>query len=293
MGDFENLLPMPDSMKTLLKEAFKAMNGDVLFSIRMDTAGIHPILVMPTQQKATVEKTFKQMLVNKQLTIDSMGVYTVVKKVDTLKTLFPNVAPPSETVQKPTPAPVPTENVDNHKDTEGNLTVRDSSEMPKIDSLDDNTMPPPSADMPSPNPLKGKGGFKMNRWLWQNDMLIMTDSISIAIMRKTVDKPRLATESTKALAQSAFGFHLNLDAALNSGYPGVMLIRMMIPDLPMSNLHLTFEEKGTNTIITTAKNNENILMTWLGFVNQMGSLLGGLFKDKGAPVEPQQDDEKK
>jgi Domain of unknown function (DUF4836) len=295
LGDFENLLPMPDSMKTMFKEVFKSMNGDLLFSIRMDTAGIHPVLVMPTQQKATVEKTFKQMLLNKQLTIDSMGVYTFVKKPDPLKTMFPNVAPPaSETSKKTMPAPVPTENVDNHKDTNDDLITKDSLNTPKLDSLNmDEEMPPPSMDRPSPNPLKGKGGFKINRLMWQNDMLIMTDSISIEIMRKTVEKPQMATESTTALAQSAFGLHLNLDAALKSGYPGVMLIRMMIPELPMSNLYMTFQEKGTNTVITTAKNNENVLMTWLGFANQMGSLLGGMFKDKGAPAEQQNDDEKK
>jgi hypothetical protein len=304
IGDYDNLLPLPDSTKAMFKEAFKSMNGDILFSIRMDTAGIHPILVMPSQQKSTVEKTLKQMLVNKQLTIDSMGVYTLVKKPDTLKSMFPTIPPPTEIGQKgkilvPSDAPMeatvptdPTESAGNQSDT----IAKDSLNIPELDSLNmdgDNDMPPPSTDRPSPNPLKGKGGFKMNRLMWQNDMLIMTDSISIEIMRKTPEKQQLATESTTAVEQSAFGFHVNLDAALNSGYPAIMLVRMLVPELPITNLRMTFQDKGSDTVITTAKKNENILMTWLGFVNQMSGFLGGMLNGKDAPAEQENDDEKK
>jgi hypothetical protein len=297
IGDYDNLLPLPDSTKAMFKEAFKSMNGDILFSIRMDTAGIHPILVMPSQQKSTVEKTLKQMLINKQLTIDSMGVYALVKKPDTLKSMFPNIPPPNTSMDKPTPAPVPTESTDNHDNTHDDSVAKDSVMVPPLDSLDmqyEEDMPAPSTDRPGANPLKGKGGFKMNRLMWQNDMLIMTDSISIEIMRKTLDKPQAATESTTELAQSAFGFHLNLDAALNSGYPAIMLVRMMVPELPMSNLRMTFKDKTSETVITTSKNNENVLMTWLGFVNQMGGFLEGMLKGKEAvPAEQYEDEEKK
>jgi hypothetical protein len=298
IGDYDNFLPLPDSTKAMFKEAFKSMNGDVLFSIRMDTAGIHPILVMPSQQKSTVEKTLKQMLVNKQLTIDSMGVYTLVKKPDPLKSMFPTIPPPNETGQKgkilvpsdaPMEATVPTEPTDNQSDT----IAKDRPELDSLNMDGDGDMPPPSTDRPSPNPLKGKDGFKMNRLMWQNDMLIMTDSISIEIMRKTPEKQHLTTESTTAVAQSAFGLHLNLDAALKSGYPAIMLVRMLVPELPLTNLRMTFQEKGTDTVITTAKNNENILMTWLGFVNQMSGFLGGMLNGKDAPAEQENDDEKK
>ena len=301
MGDYDNLLGLPDSTKAMFKEAFKSMNGDILFSIRMDTAGLHPILVMPSQQKSTVEKTLKQMLVNKQLTIDSMGVYTLVKKPDTLKSMFPNVPPPTTTGDKPMKAPVPTETTDNQDDTNDDSIKSDSLKLTELDSLSmgnehlngDNEMPPPSADRPGPNPLKGKGGFKMNRLMWQNDMLIMTDSISIEIMRKTPEKAAVATESTTELSKSSFGFHLNLDAALNSGYPAIMLVRMMVPELPMTNMRMNFKDGMSETVITTAKNNENILMTWLGFANQMGGFLGGMLKGKDAPAEQYDDDEKK
>jgi hypothetical protein len=296
IGDYDNLLPLPDSTKTMFKEAFKSMNGDILFSIRMDTAGIHPILVMPSQQKSTVEKTLKQMLVNKQLTMDSMGVYTLVKKPDTLKSMFPNIAPPTNAGDKPTPAPKTTESSDIEVDTQDDSMPKDSLKIPELDSLNmdgDGDMPPPSTDRPSPNPLKGKGGFKMNRLMWQNDMLIMTDSISIEIMRKTPEKQHLTTESTTAMAQSAFGFHLNLDAALNSGYPAIMLVRMLVPELPMTNVRMTFQDKGSDMVITTAKKNENVLMTWLGFVNQMSGFLGGMLQGKDAPAEQYDDDEKK
>ncbi|MEY4935413.1 MAG: hypothetical protein RIS64_1772 [Bacteroidota bacterium] len=300
MGDYDNLLPLPDSTKAMFKEAFKSMNGDILFSIRMDTAGIHPILVMPSQQKTVVEKTLKQMLANKQLTIDSMGVYTLVKKTDTLKAMFPNVAPPTGMNK---PAPIPTESTDSQEVTHEDSMSNDTLKVPQLDALDkdkthldgdnDNEMPPPSADMPAPNPLKGKGGFKMNRLMWQNDMLIMTDSISIEIMRKTPEKAYTATESTTELAKSAFGFHLNLDAAMNSGYPAIMLVRMMVPELPMTNLRMNFKDGMSETVITTAKNGENVLMTWLGFVNQIGGFLGGMLKGKDAPPAEQYDDEKK
>ncbi len=296
IGDYDNLLSLPDSTKAMFKEAFKSMNGDILFSIRMDTAGIHPILVMPSQQKAVVEKTLKQMLLNKQLTIDSLGVYTLVKKPDTLKSMFPNIPPPTSAGDKPVPAPVPTESTDNQGDTNNNSVAKDSVMVSPSDSLGiqyEEDMPPPSTDRPSPNPLKGGGGFKMNRLMWENDMLIMTDSISLEIMRKTLDKPQSATESTTELAQSAFGFHLNLDAALNSGYPAIMLVRMMVPELPMSNLRMTFKGKTSETVITTAKNNENVLMTWLGFVNQMGGFLQGMLKGKEAPPAEQYDDDEK
>jgi hypothetical protein len=263
----------------------------------MDTAGIHPILVMPTQQKSTVEKTLKQMLVNKQLTIDSMGVYTLVKKPDTLKSMFPNVAPPMGTGDvKPVPAPVPTESTDNPVDTDNHSVAKDSLEMPAMDSLNheaEEDMPPPSVDRPSPNPLKGKSGFKMNRMMWQNNMLIMTDSVSIEIMRKTPETAYTASESTTELAKSSFGFHLNLDAALKSGYPAIMLVRMMMPELPIADLRMTVQERGADTVITSSKNSENILMTWLGFANQMGGFLGGMLKDKDAPAEQYDDDEKK
>jgi hypothetical protein len=303
VGDFDNLLPLPDSTKAMFKEAFKSMNGDILFSIRMDTAGIHPILVMPSQNKTTVEKTLKQMLVNKQLTIDSTGVYTLVKKPDTLKSMFPNVPPPTEGKDKgkvlvPSDAPaepvIPAEPNDNQPNT----NATDTLNMPALDSVRivdeaEEEMPPPSTDVPGANPLKGKGGFKMNRLMWQKDMLIMTDSISIEIMRKTPEKQHLATESTTALAQSAFGFHLNLDAALNSGYPAIMLVRMMVPELPLTNLRMTFQDKSSDMIITSAKNNENVLMTWLGFVDKMSGFLGGMLKGKDAPTEQENEDEKK
>jgi hypothetical protein len=168
--------------------------------------------------------------------------------------------------------------------------------MPALDSLNmdgDEDMPPPSTDRPGANPLKGKGGFKMNRLMWQNDMLIMTDSISIEIMRKTPEKQHLTTASTTALAQSAFGFHLNLDAALNSGYPAIMLVRMMVPELPLTNLRMTLQGNTSETVITTAKNNQNILMTWLGFANQMGGFLGGMLKGKDAPAEQYDDEDEK
>jgi hypothetical protein len=238
------------------------------------------------------------MLVNKQLTIDSMGVYTLVKKPDTLKSMFPTIPPPNETGQKgkilvpsdaPMEATVPTEPTDNQLDT----IAKDRPELDSLNMDGDGDMPPPSTDRPSPNPLKGKGGFKMNRLMWQNDMLIMTDSISIEIMRKTPEKAPIATESTTELAKSSFGFHLNLDAALNSGYPAIMLVRMLVPELPLTNLRMTFQDKGSDTVITTAKNNENVLMTWLGFVNQMSGFLGGMLKGKDAPAEQYDDDEKK
>ena len=133
----------------------------------------------------------------------------------------------------------------------------------------------------------------MNRLMWQKDMLIMTDSISIEIMRQTKEEPQPATESTTELSKSSFGFHLNLDAALNSGYPAIMLVRMMVPELPITNLRMTFKDKTSETVITTAKNNENVLMTWLGFVNQMGGFLGGMLKGKDAPPAEQYDDDEK
>jgi hypothetical protein len=287
MGDFDNMLPMADSAKSMFKEALKSMHGDMLFSIRMDTAGIHPILVMPTQQKKAIEKTLKQMLVNKQLTMDSVGVYTLVKKPDTLaKSAFPTVPAPSDDGIKK--AAIPTESSDNQTITIEKDTLKDTP----TDSLNMETdieMPPPNADMPSPNPLKGKAGFKMNRMLWQNDMLIMTDSSSAEIMRQALDKPIEAIESTTELAKSAFGLHLNLDAALSSGYPAIMLVKMMLPNLPISDLRMTMGDKGADTVITSAEKNENIMMTWLRFANQIGGFFGGMLN---APAEPNEDEKK-
>jgi hypothetical protein len=277
MPQVENFLPMPDSAKGVFKEALKGMQGDVLLALRLDTAGLHPLLTIPIRDKAAVQQTLAMMVQTKKMTVDK-GVYTLVPKVDALKNIFKDVEPPRgvDKSQEPQPqVPQPQELKTESSDV---TAPTDSTE-----TEDDTAM-----EMPL-SPAKKKGpNLKMNQVMWDNDFLIFTDSLSVVALKQPVATTFTSIESTKALSSSSFGFHLNLNAAMESGYPMLAMVRMMVPELPLSDMRIVYNEKGAETVILSDKQSENILMTWFGFANQMSGFLENMLKDK--PTESQEDD---
>jgi hypothetical protein len=136
---------------------------------------------------------------------------------------------------------------------------------------------------PAPTSKKSKFGLDFNRVVVDGDMLILTDSTLMNSLFGKDVKLLAMSESNKAILSSQFGLNFNVQNLFNVS-PQAKAMTMMMKDIPIKDLQMTFKGKSFNMSIASPKTNENFIMT---FTKSIDKLVGFFLSMKNmAPVRP-------